>query len=155
MKAIKFNEIDCSLAEALRGKIDVVEVEDLSGKVPHVGYGGAAKSKYVSPSGKTIYVLERNGMYAADGYANRVWQFEEDFSTAQAEAFIALYEWEEADGSGSVDKAIEFCLKKIEETKAAAGKKEEFFGIVHDGDTTMLEKRLDLLKRMKTIQDQQ
>lgn len=96
MNAIKYHELDCqTFADALRGKVDVVEVEDLTGKVPHVGFGGAVKSKYISPkSGKTIYVLEQSGMYAADAFVNRVWQFEEDFSVDDAIEFLRIYEKE-------------------------------------------------------------
>lgn len=69
--------------------VEVIEVEDLSGKVPHVGFGGASKSYYISPkTGKKIYVLEQNGAYAADAYINRVWQFEEDFTVEEAYRFL-------------------------------------------------------------------
>ncbi len=61
--------------------------------MPHVGCGGASKSKYISPrDGREIYVLERNGMYAADAYANDVWQFESDFSAGEADEFLARYD---------------------------------------------------------------
>ena len=90
MTPLKHITLDCTTAsEMLRGKAQVTEIEDLTGEVPHVGYGGAAKSSYVSPtSGKTIYVLERNGMYAPDAYTNDVWLFDEDFSAAAARDFL-------------------------------------------------------------------
>lgn len=85
------HQLDCqTLADALSGKVAVRELEDLTGKVPHVGYGGASKSSYVSPrTGKTIYVLERNGLYAPDAWSNDVWQFDQDFTPAEAAAFLA------------------------------------------------------------------
>lgn len=91
MEAIKHNQLDCqTLADALKGKVEVIEIADLTGLVPHVGYGGASKSTYVSPkTGKTIYVLERNGMYASDAWGNEVWQFDSDFTTADAALFLA------------------------------------------------------------------
>lgn len=94
MKAIKFNELDCqTLADALKGKVEVVELEDLSWKVPHVGYGGATKSMYVSPkSGKTVYVLERSGMYDADAFSTKVWQFDEDFTVEDAAEFLTQFD---------------------------------------------------------------
>lgn len=67
----------------------VMETEDLCGLVPHVGYGGAAKSMYTSAkTGKPVYVLERNGFYAPDAYQNDVWQFDTDFSPAEAADFL-------------------------------------------------------------------
>lgn len=69
---------------------DYREVEDLTGQVPHVGYGGANKSQYTSPkTGRQVYVLEQSGMYASDGYVTRTWQFGEDFTVGQAAEFLA------------------------------------------------------------------
>lgn len=94
MQALKYDQFDCAtLADMLRGEIELIEVDDLSGKVQHVGFGGVAKSKYVSKNtGKTIYVLERNNTYAADAYTNDVWQFDADFSAAEADEFIRLHD---------------------------------------------------------------
>lgn len=94
MKPIKHAILDCETFEAFAdGKVNVELVEDLCGKVPHVGFGGAAKSKYVSPkTGNTVYVLERNGMYAGDAYSNDVWLFESDFTAEEACAF--LQQWD-------------------------------------------------------------
>ena len=90
MKEIKYHLLDCqTFTEAMRGKVEVIELEDLTGKVPHVGYGGASKSKYFSPkTDRWIYVLERNGWYAGDAYANDVWQFDNDFTADEARRFI-------------------------------------------------------------------
>lgn len=90
MDAIKYNQLDSqTLSGALKGKVTVTELEDLTGKVPHAGYGGAAKSVYVSPkTSKTIYVLERNGLSSPDSYTNDVWQFEADFTAAEAASFL-------------------------------------------------------------------
>ena len=95
MKPIKYHCLDCeTFASAVKGAVVVVLIEDLTGKVPHVGYGGASKSKYASPkSGREIFVLEVNGWYDADAYVNDVWQFEEDFSVDQAAEFVR--EWKE------------------------------------------------------------
>ena len=91
MKAIKHLELeDTTYAAAVKSIVAVTELADLTGRVPHVGYGGAAKSCYVSPkTGKTIYVLERNGLIAPDSYINDVWLFDSDFSDAEAAAFLA------------------------------------------------------------------
>ncbi len=91
MEAIKHIQLDSTtFAEVMRGTVDVVEVEDLSQKVPHVGFGGASKSRYVSPTnGDMIFVLERNGMYSPDAYINDVWQFRQDFSASDAAKFLA------------------------------------------------------------------
>ena len=91
IRPIKHDTLDCTtLADVLgRSGIQVTELEDLSDKVPHVGYGGAGKSKYTSPkSGSTIFVLERNGLYAPDAYLNDVWQFNKDFTTEEAKEFL-------------------------------------------------------------------
>lgn len=90
MKPIKHHQLDCqTFADATHGKIEVFEVEDLTNRVPHVALGGASKSRYESPTtGKTIYVLERNAMYAPDGWLNDVWQFDHDFSIADAVEFL-------------------------------------------------------------------
>jgi hypothetical protein len=90
MKPLKFFSLDCqTFADALKNKINLVFLEDLSGKIPHVGYGGAGKSKYISPkSGKEIFVLEVNGWYDADAYINDVWQFEKDFTAEEATEFL-------------------------------------------------------------------
>ncbi len=96
MKAIKYNQLDCQmLADALKGKVTVTEIENLTGKVPHVGFGGASKSSYESPkTGKTIYVLERNGLYAPDAWINDVWQFDADFTIQEATNFLTTIDTE-------------------------------------------------------------
>lgn len=90
MNLIKHAQLDCqTFAEAVKNKVAVTELEDLTGKVPHVGYGGASKSSYISPnSGKMIFVLERSGMYCQDAFLSDVWQFDTDFSTEEASEFI-------------------------------------------------------------------
>jgi hypothetical protein len=90
VKPIKHSFIDCTtLKEALKGKVEVKELEDLYLIVPHVGYGGAMISTYVSPnSGKDVFVLERYGLYAADAYVTEVWQFEEPFTAEEARLFL-------------------------------------------------------------------
>lgn len=91
MVPIKHNQLDCeTLANALsKLGITVTEIADLTGLVPHVGYGGAAKSFYISPkSGKPIYVLERNGLCSPDSWLNDVWQFADDFTIDEAKAFL-------------------------------------------------------------------
>lgn len=88
---LKYDVLDCAtLSDVVSKKgVIVTEIEDLSGKVPHVGYGGASKSTYVSPkTGNTVYVLERNGWYAGDAYVNDVWQFDCDFTAEEANDFI-------------------------------------------------------------------
>jgi hypothetical protein len=89
IRPIKHDRIDAASFAEVVAPIHVEHVEDLCGKVPHVGYGGASKSKYVSPkSGRTIFVLERNGMYAPDAFSNEVWHFERDFTVADAATFL-------------------------------------------------------------------
>lgn len=89
MTPIKYNQLDCcTLADTLKGKAEVVELADLSGKVPHAAYGGASKSLY---TGQGIYVLERNGLYACDAWVNDVWQFNTDFSSAEAATFLSNF----------------------------------------------------------------
>lgn len=94
MKQMKHTVLDCETFEGwVEGKVEVEFSEDLCGKVPHVGCGGASKSKYVSrKTGKTVFVLERNGMYSGDAYSNDVWLFEEDFTADDARLF--LEEWD-------------------------------------------------------------
>lgn len=91
---IKHSQLDCqTLADALRGRVEVQEIQDLTGLVPHVGAGGASKSIYVSPkTGRTVYVLERNGMYAPDAYLNDVWQFADDFSVDEAREYLDMWD---------------------------------------------------------------
>jgi len=63
--------------------------ENLSFKVPHVGYGGASKRIYTSPNtGKEIYVLETNEPYAADAFVTHLWQFDHDFTVEEAKTFL-------------------------------------------------------------------
>lgn len=91
IKPIKSHIFDCSdlASELKRHGVTVEQVEDLTGKVWHVGAGGATKSTYVSPkSGKTIFVLETFGMYSADAYSCESYQFEEDFTVEQADEFL-------------------------------------------------------------------
>ena len=89
MHPIKHNKIDSASFADVVAPLPVEFVEDLCGKVPHVGYGGASKSKYLAPkSGRTIFVLERNGMYAPDAFSNEVWHFEQDFTVAEASTFL-------------------------------------------------------------------
>lgn len=91
IKPIKHHSFDCSdlAAELEKHGVTVERVEDLTGKVWHVGAGGATKSTYVSPkSGKTIFVLEKFGMYSADAYSCESYQFEEDFTVEQADEFL-------------------------------------------------------------------
>lgn len=79
-----------SFAEAVKGHVDVREELDISGFVPHAGFGGATKSSYVSPkTGKTVYVLERSGLYAPDAWTTHVWQFDADFTADEAAAFLS------------------------------------------------------------------
>ena len=95
MQALKYHQLDCqTLTDALKAKgIVVTEIVDLSNLVPHVAYGGACKSSYVSPkSGKIIYVLERNALYAPDAWLNDVWQFDADFSLEEAVEFLSNYD---------------------------------------------------------------
>ena len=92
MQALKYHQLDCqTLTEALKEQgIIVTEIVDLSNLVPHVAYGGACKSSYVSPrSGKIIYALERNALYAPDAWLNDVWQFDEDFTISEAVRFLS------------------------------------------------------------------
>jgi hypothetical protein len=91
MIPLKHIELDQqTFAEIARKQGVIVEsMEDLTGKVPHTGFGGAEKSKYESPSGRgTIYVLERNHWYAGDAYANDVWSFDRDFTVEEAAEFL-------------------------------------------------------------------
>lgn len=98
MKALKHTTLDCQTFEAyVQGRVTVTLLEDLCYKVPHAGYGGASKSSYTSPeSGKTIFVLERNGWYAGDAYSNDVWLFGHDFTAEEVFAFIADFDLEHA-----------------------------------------------------------
>lgn len=85
--------IDQTYAEYLKGHVEVVELEDLTGLVPHVAYGGASKSVYFSPkSHKNVYVLERSGHFAADSYSNDVWFFDVDFTAVQARDFLERWD---------------------------------------------------------------
>lgn len=95
MQCLKYVQLDCQLfAEVARKQgVETRNEQDLCNKVPHVGFGGASRSEYTSPkTGKTIYVLERNGWYAGDAYQNDVWQFDTDFTTEQAAEFIAAHD---------------------------------------------------------------
>lgn len=95
MQALKYHQLDCqTLTDALKEQnIVVTELVDLSSYVPHPAYGGACKSSYVSPrSGKTIYALERNALYAPDAWLNEVWQFDEDFTASEAVQFLSQKE---------------------------------------------------------------
>lgn len=89
MKALKNDVLDCmTYADAMRGVAKVVELEDLSDRVPHVGVGGASKSSFISTKdSRTKYVLERNSWYG-DGYSNEVWLFDRDFTVSEASAFL-------------------------------------------------------------------
>lgn len=78
---------------ASRRGIDVTCLEDLTDKVPHVGYGGAYKSTCHSQHfDRQVWVLERIGWYAGDGFANDVWMFDRDFTTAEAAEVIELFD---------------------------------------------------------------
>ena len=95
MIEVKYANLDSrSLSEVLATiGIQVVETQDLTGKVRHVGMGGAAKLKYVSPkTGRTIYILERSAPYAPDAYYTESWQFREDFSAQEAQDFLEDHE---------------------------------------------------------------
>lgn len=104
---VKYHCLDCSTFKgAVKGKIEVTEIENLSCKIPHVGYGGGSKSKYVSPKGQTIYVLERNNWYTGDAYINDVWQFDRDFTAEEADEFITQFDQEQKMGGMRDDVRI-------------------------------------------------
>lgn len=91
---IKFDVlIDTTLKEEFKKVgVDVIEMEDLSFKVPLIWEGGAAKSIYCSPkTNRTVYVLERN-TWLTDSYKNEVWQFDKDFTASEAVEFIKSYD---------------------------------------------------------------
>jgi hypothetical protein len=95
MKALSYQVLDCEILAGVLAKqgVKVTEVEDLSGKIPHTALGSAAKSTYFSPkSNRTVYVLEREQQYAADGFATDVWQFAEDFTAEEAAEFVRQYD---------------------------------------------------------------
>ena len=80
---------DYTFAEIARKQgIQTEELEDLTAKVPHAGFGGAEKSRYVSKkNGATLYVLERSSSIG-DSYVNNIWIFDHDFTTAAAVEFL-------------------------------------------------------------------
>jgi len=90
MISIKHNQIDCDHMGNVLRKQGVPFVEtDLTGMVPHAGYGGAARYEYVSPkTGEKVFILEVNGLYAPDAYVAESWFFLEDFTVEQATEFI-------------------------------------------------------------------
>lgn len=80
-------------ADFVANTVKVDEVEDLTGKVPHAGYGGAVKSTYISPKdGQPKFVLERHQQYAPDAWGNDVWIFADDFTAAEASEFILNFD---------------------------------------------------------------
>ena len=97
MKHTKHVRLDCSTyADAVASLVLVEELEDLTGKVPHVGYGGASKSMYMSPkTGLPVYVLERNAVYASDAYYNDVWIFDQDFKAEEVNVFLTQWDTEQ------------------------------------------------------------
>lgn len=94
MNVLKHVDIDCeSYADvARRNGIVVEQVCEMDG-VDHVGFGGCAKSRYVSPkTGQMLYVLERTGQYAPDAYATEAWVTDTDFSEAEAIALVKAHD---------------------------------------------------------------
>lgn len=94
MKPIRHTVLDCETFEGwVEGKVEIEFAEDLCGKVPHVGCGGASKSKYVSrKTGQTVFVLERHGMCSGDAYSNDVWLFAADFTAEEAARFLKKWD---------------------------------------------------------------
>lgn len=91
MTPLKTTILDCQTFSEVAKKqgVPFTELADLTGKVPHVGFGGASKGTYHSPSlGGQVWVLERNGFYAGDAYENTVYLFDADFTDGQAAAFL-------------------------------------------------------------------
>ncbi len=88
LKFVRLSEITFDEALAKQGIASTKE--DLTGLVPHAALDGAQKVIYQSPlSAKTIYALEIVSFIPPDGYASRVWQFNRDFTAAEAAAFLA------------------------------------------------------------------
>ena len=81
---------DYTFAQIARKQgIQTEELEDLTGRVPHAGFGGAEKSRYVSKkNGATLYVLERN-CWHSDSCENKIWTFDRDFTAAEASEFLS------------------------------------------------------------------
>jgi len=68
-------------------KIEVHVVENLSGKIPHSGSGGAEKLSYKTKSGEDVFVLKRIEPYAGDAYFADIWHFKKDFTAKEANMF--------------------------------------------------------------------
>lgn len=92
MHPLKYFELGCqTLTEAVRGKVEVVELEDLTGKVPQMQE--ISKSMYVSSeTHRNIYVLEQRDLFVPESYVTRVWQFDSDFTVEEAARFLKEYE---------------------------------------------------------------
>ena len=88
---LRHAQLDCdTFANILdRQGITIYGERNLSGDVPHSGYGGVTMYTYVSPNtGRFVYVLERSGLYAPDAYLCNVWQFSYPFSVSDANDFL-------------------------------------------------------------------
>lgn len=94
MNILKHVEIDCeSYADVARRHGVVVEQVCEMDNVDHVGFGGCAKSRYVSPkTGQTLYVLERAGQYTPDAYTTEAWITDTDFSETEAIAMVKAHD---------------------------------------------------------------
>ena len=97
MKHQAYRQLDSlSFAEAaIPTGVAVIHEADLSGLVAHGEMGAAVKSSYISPkSGSRVFVLERSSWRGDDAYVTDVWQFDCDFTDAQARRFVD--EWDQA-----------------------------------------------------------
>ena len=93
MECTKYNRVDCDLLENIIGsRVTIKKLENLSGKVNHVGMGGADKLAYTNGRGERIFVIERSQYYAPDGYVTDIWQFKEDFTVEEAKIFVENFD---------------------------------------------------------------
>jgi hypothetical protein len=90
------------LQNLLKGKKEVIEVEDLTGKIPHSRYGGACKSFYLNKNKVKIYALERFESYGEENYYNDIFQFKEDFDVDSVNNFIKQYDLAKSNSKGVV-----------------------------------------------------
>lgn len=116
MNLIKHITLDSeTYADAVKSKVVVTEIEDLTGKVDHVGFGGASKSYYELDNGAERYVLERNGMSSPDSYTNNVWIFYNDFTAN--DAYLFLKNWDSVEKEVGAEISAAKAYIKMTETE--------------------------------------
>lgn len=126
MNLIKHIVLDSeTYADAVKSKVAVNELEDLTGKVDHVGFGGASKSHYRLDNGVDRYVLERNGLSSPDSYTNHVWIFYDDFTANEADLFLKNWDYAEKEVAAEIKAAKAYIkMTNTEKNEYYANEKE-------------------------------